>query len=110
MSAAPSTPATAVTPAPSAPAAAASPAPYASGAAASPVVIQADGDEKFTLNFRNMPIEEVFELLSRKDKVNIIVSKGVTGLVSVNLYRVTLKEAIQRRRQRRGPHGRDAQR
>ena len=61
----------------------------------SPALIQAEGDDRFTLNFRNMPIEEVFELLSRKDKVNIIVSKGVSGPVSVNLYRVTLKEAIQ---------------
>jgi type II secretory pathway component GspD/PulD (secretin) len=63
--------------------------------AASPALIQAEGDEKITLNFRNVPIEEAFELLSRKEKVNIIVSKGVSGPVSVNLYRVTLKEAIQ---------------
>jgi len=61
----------------------------------SPALIQAEGDDKFTLNFRNMPIEEVFELLSRKDNVNIIISKGVSGPVSVNLYGVTLKEAIQ---------------
>ncbi|MDO8596482.1 MAG: hypothetical protein Q7R45_07645, partial [Sulfuricaulis sp.] len=67
----------------------------APAAAPSPALIQAEGDERFTLNFRNMPIEEVFELLSRKDKVNIIVSKGVSGPISVNLYRVTLKEAIQ---------------
>ncbi len=60
-----------------------------------PASIQAEGNERFTLNFRNMPIEQVFELLSRKDKVNIIVSKGVSGPVSVNLYNVTLKEAIQ---------------
>jgi type II secretory pathway component GspD/PulD (secretin) len=64
-------------------------------AAASPPLIQAEGDERVTLNFRNAPIEEVFELLSRKEKVNIIVSKGVSGPVSVNLYNVTLKEAIQ---------------
>lgn len=61
----------------------------------SPELIQAEGDQRFSLNFRNVPIEEVFELLSRKDKVNIIVSKGVSGSVSVNLYKVTLKEAIQ---------------
>ena len=64
-------------------------------AAASPALIQAEGNEKFTLNFRNVPIEEAFELLSRKEKVNIIVGKGVSGQVSVNLYRTTLKEAIQ---------------
>src|ERR1017187_1509479 len=67
----------------------------APAAVPSPVLIQAEGNDRFTLNFRNIPIEEVFELLSRKDKVNIIVSKGVSGPVSVNLYRVTLKEAIQ---------------
>jgi type II secretory pathway component GspD/PulD (secretin) len=85
-------------PAPSIPRAAASTpnaAASAPTAAASPVLIQAEGDEKFTLNFRNVPIEEAFELLSRKEKVNIIVSKGVSGPVSVNLYQVTLKEAIQ---------------
>jgi type II secretory pathway component GspD/PulD (secretin) len=60
-----------------------------------PATIQPEGNERFTLNFRNMPIEQVFELLSRHEKINIIVSKGVTGTVSVNLYKVTLKEAIQ---------------
>lgn len=67
----------------------------APAATPSPVLIQAESDDRFSLNFRNVPIEEVYELLSRKDKVNIIVSKGVSGPVSVNLYRVTLKEAIQ---------------
>jgi type II secretory pathway component GspD/PulD (secretin) len=35
-------------------------------------------------------------MLSRKDSVNIILSKGVTGAVSVNLYNVTVREAIYR--------------
>jgi type II secretory pathway component GspD/PulD (secretin) len=71
------------------------PPPSAPAAAAPPALFQAEGDERFTLNFRNVPIEEAFELLSRKEKVNIVVSKGVSGQISVNLYRVTLKEAIQ---------------
>src|SRR5439155_408684 len=33
-------------------------------------------------------------MLSRKERVNIILSKGVTGTVTVNLYNVTVKEAI----------------
>ncbi len=70
-------------------------APASRSPAPGPVSIQPEGNERFTLNFRNMPIEEVFELLSRHEKINIIVSKGVTGAVSVNLYKVTLKEAIQ---------------
>ena len=64
-------------------------------AAQGPGSIRPEGNDRFTLNFRNMPIEQVFELLSRNDKVNIILSKGVGGSISVNLYNVTVKDAIQ---------------
>ena len=53
-------------------------------------------DERINVTFRATPIEEVFDMLSRKDNVNIILSKGVTGTVSVNLYNVTVREAIYR--------------
>ncbi len=49
-----------------------------------------------TLNFRESPIQEVFEVLSRKDKINIVLDKGVTGIVSVNLYSITVQDAIYR--------------
>jgi type II secretory pathway component GspD/PulD (secretin) len=52
--------------------------------------------DRITLNFRESSIQEVFDVLSRKDKVNIILGKGVTGSVSVNLYDVTVNEAIYR--------------
>lgn len=52
--------------------------------------------DRITLNFREASIQEVFDVLSRKDKVNIILGKGVAGLVSVNLYNITVKEAIYR--------------
>jgi type II secretory pathway component GspD/PulD (secretin) len=52
--------------------------------------------ERVTLNFRESSIQEVFDILSRKDKVNIVLGKGVTGNVSVNLYNVTVTEAIYR--------------
>ena len=52
------------------------------------------GAEKVTLNFRDTSIQEVFEILSRKDKINIILGKGVTGEVSVNLYDISIPEAI----------------
>src|SRR5688572_21485124 len=45
-------------------------------------------------NFRAVPIEEVFDMLSRTEKVNIILTRGVTGNVTVTLYAATLKEAI----------------
>lgn len=52
--------------------------------------------ERVTLNFRESPIQDVFDVLSRKDKVNIVLSKGVSGTVSLNLYNVTVREAIYR--------------
>jgi type II secretory pathway component GspD/PulD (secretin) len=58
--------------------------------------IAGSGGERVTLNFRASPIEEVFDALSRKDRTNIILGKGVTGDVSVNLYDVTVPEAIHR--------------
>jgi type II secretory pathway component GspD/PulD (secretin) len=54
------------------------------------------GQERISVNFRATPIEEVFDMLSRKDNINIILSRGVTGTVSVNLYNVTVREAIYR--------------
>lgn len=56
--------------------------------------LQEAGNGRITLDFRSLPIEEVFDLLSRRDKVNIILSKGVTGPVSVKLYNVTVAQAI----------------
>ncbi len=52
--------------------------------------------DRVTLNFRESSIQEVFDVLSRKDKINIILGKGVTGNVSVNLYNITVDEAIYR--------------
>src|SRR4051812_44035697 len=56
--------------------------------APSPNVRRAD------FNFRAVPIEEVFDMLSRTEKVNIILTRGVTGSVTLTLYGATLREAI----------------
>lgn len=61
-----------------------------------PGPLQAAGGERISVNFRDSPIQQVFEVLSRKDKLNIILAKEVTGTVSVNLYGVTIDEAIHR--------------
>ncbi len=52
--------------------------------------------DRVTVNFREAPIQEVFDVLSRKDRLNIVLGRGVTGNVSVNLYDVTVKDAIYR--------------
>ncbi len=69
-------------------------APSLYGAEPNPAARPAPSEERVNLNFRATPIEQVFEMLSRKERVNIILSKGVTGTVTVNLYNVTVKEAI----------------
>ncbi|MBI3045848.1 MAG: type II secretion system protein GspD [Betaproteobacteria bacterium] len=79
---------------PAAPAAPPSVGPYPRVTPPPPAAVQEAGDGRVTLDFRALPIEEVFDLLSRRDKVNIILSKGVTGPVSVKLYNVTVSQAI----------------
>jgi len=48
-----------------------------------------------TLSFRQTPLEEVFEMLSREARVNILLGQGVNGAVSLNLYNVELDDAIR---------------
>ena len=66
-------------------------------AASSEVVTLGEGlkERRADYNFRGVPIEEVFDMLSRTEKVNIILTKGVSGNVTLTLYNATLKEAIQ---------------
>lgn len=51
--------------------------------------------ESFSLNQRDVPIAEVMDMLSRRARVNILLSKEVTGTVSFNLYDVGLDEAVR---------------
>jgi type II secretory pathway component GspD/PulD (secretin) len=52
-------------------------------------------DTRFTLNQRDVPIAEAMDMLSRQTRVNILLSREVTGTVSFNLYDVTVDEAIR---------------
>lgn len=47
-----------------------------------------------TLTLRDASIAEVFEMLSTQERVNIVLGKGVEGIVSVNLYNMDLLDAI----------------
>jgi type II secretory pathway component GspD/PulD (secretin) len=60
-----------------------------------PTAKQSANVRRADYNFRSVPIEEVFDMLSRTEKVNIILAKGVTGNVTLSLYSATLKEAIE---------------
>ncbi|MGF1613423.1 MAG: type II secretion system protein GspD [Gammaproteobacteria bacterium] len=52
-------------------------------------------DRRITLSVRDNAVQEVYEILSREGRVNILLGKGVEGTVSVNLFNVTLEEAIR---------------
>ncbi|MEQ1531412.1 MAG: secretin N-terminal domain-containing protein, partial [Methylococcales bacterium] len=50
--------------------------------------------ETISMTVKHSEIAELFEMLSRQHHVNILLSPGVEGSVSVNLYNVSVQEAI----------------
>jgi len=53
------------------------------------------GGEKISLSLRDVEISEAMQMLSRQQRVNILLSEGVSGEISVNLYGIPLREAIR---------------
>ncbi len=51
-------------------------------------------NNSLSVSVQHTDIAEIYEMLSRHAKANILLSSGVNGDVSVNLYDVTLEEAI----------------
>jgi type II secretory pathway component GspD/PulD (secretin) len=47
-----------------------------------------------SISLKETNIAELFEMLSRQNNVNILLAKGVEGAISVNLYDVSVEEAI----------------
>jgi len=66
----------------------------AQSAEAAPAAADARG-KLLSLALRDTPIQEAFDMLARGERVNIVLRKGVNGNISVNLYDVTLPQAIQ---------------
>lgn len=58
------------------------------------VSISAKESQNISLTFHDVEISEAMEMLSIKERVNIVLAKGVTGTISVNLYNVTIRQAI----------------
>jgi protein transport protein HofQ len=50
---------------------------------------------KVTLSVQDTEISEVMNMLSQKERLNILLATGVEGNVSLNLYDVELDEAIR---------------
>jgi len=55
----------------------------------------ADINKVISVNVLDMDIAEVMALLATKEQVNILVNNGVEGDISLNLYDVTVKDAIE---------------
>lgn len=72
-------------PAPAAPAA----------AAAAPRATAAESPRTITMRFHDVELREVIDILSRHWRINILLSKGVSGRVSVNLFDVDAAQAVQ---------------
>ncbi|WP_300441372.1 secretin N-terminal domain-containing protein [Zoogloea sp.] len=53
------------------------------------------GPRRISVNLREVPINDVFEMLSRNEKINVLVGKGITGNISVNLYNVSAEDAVR---------------
>ncbi len=52
--------------------------------------------QKISLSFRDTPVIDIFDVLSKKDRVNIVLGKTITGNISLNLYDISVHDAIFR--------------
>ena len=50
--------------------------------------------EKFSLTLRDTPVQEAFEMLAKRGRINLLLAPDVVGDVSANLYDVDLQGAI----------------
>jgi type II secretory pathway component GspD/PulD (secretin) len=70
----------------------ASPVPVVRSTPAAVPPVETAGQTSFM--FRDTPIAELFEMIARRERINITLGKGVTGNVAVSLYDMTPREAI----------------
>ena len=63
--------------------------------AASAVEISGGGGRPISIIARDTPIAEVYEMLSRKEHVSVLIGKGVAGSISVTLFDVSLEQAMR---------------
>ncbi|MDQ2822877.1 MAG: hypothetical protein M3Y65_21280 [Pseudomonadota bacterium] len=59
-----------------------------------PVAPAARAASMTSFMFRDTPIAELFEMIARRERINIVLGKGVTGNVAVSLYDMSPREAI----------------
>ncbi len=59
-----------------------------------PISLAAPKLKPISLSVKQSDVSELFEMLSRQNNINIVLAKGVTGKISINLYNVSVKDAI----------------
>ena len=64
------------------------------GETAAAAVTAAAAEPVMSFVFRATSIIELFEMIARKERINIVVGRGVAGNVAVNLYNMTSRQAI----------------
>jgi type II secretory pathway component GspD/PulD (secretin) len=52
-------------------------------------------EERISLNFQETPLQEIMSMLSQQQRINILISEGISGNVSINLYDVTVDKAVR---------------
>ncbi len=57
--------------------------------------LPAEAPRTITMRFHDVELREVIDILSRHWRINILLSKGVAGRVSVNLFDVDAAQAVQ---------------
>lgn len=57
--------------------------------------VAAPAPDVMSYTFRDTPIGELFNMISRTAHVNIVLARGVTGNVSISLYDLTVRQAIE---------------
>ena len=68
---------------------------FAAPAFAEPIRIERPSPGRVTLVVREAKIEEVFEMLARTERVNVLLHEDVEATVSVNLFDVSIDRAIR---------------
>jgi type II secretory pathway component GspD/PulD (secretin) len=63
--------------------------------AVQPAVAAAPPADMMSYTFRDRPIEELFNMIARTARINIVLARGVSGNVSISLYDLTVRQAIE---------------
>lgn len=67
----------------------------ARAAASSKPPAQPAKTRRVNMVFRDVSVSEAFEIIAKKERINIVLGKEVSGNISLSLYEVSLEEAIE---------------